>query len=111
MPAEDACDDAISVLMNQWFAPTRLIVTFEKDGQGRFTEEDIERIVIRDHTGKVVGLDLPKKSIFIANHQVRDLHNLSITFYERIYHRFTRIGGMHGVSCISWEPIGMSSLF
>lgn len=75
LPPADAYDDAnsISVLMSQWFAPTRLIVTFEKDGQGGFIQDDIERIVVRDKTGNVVGLDLPNKSIIIANHQVRDL--------------------------------------
>jgi Acyltransferase len=65
--------DNTSVLMSQWFAPTRLIVTFEKSGQGRFSQEDIERIVVRDKTGSVVGLDLPEKSVLIANHQVRVL--------------------------------------
>ena len=29
----------MSVLMCQWFAPTKLVVTFEQEGQGRFTEE------------------------------------------------------------------------
>jgi hypothetical protein len=112
MLAEDTCDDAISmsVLMNQWFAPTRLVVTFEKDGQGRFTQEDIDRIIVRDNSGKVVGLDLPKKSVFIANHQVRQLHSFTFTLYECIYYRFTLIGGMRGVSCISQEPTRMSSL-
>jgi hypothetical protein len=56
--------------MNQWFAPTKFMITFERDGKGRFTEEDIERIVVRDQTGKVVSLNLPTKSVLMANHQV-----------------------------------------
>ncbi|EGO00364.1 hypothetical protein SERLA73DRAFT_180941 [Serpula lacrymans var. lacrymans S7.3] len=60
----------LMILMNQWFAPTRLSVTFETQGQGRFTEEEVERIVKRDAAGKVVSLRLPAKSVIIANHQV-----------------------------------------
>jgi hypothetical protein len=56
--------------MNQWFAPTRLSITFEREGQGRFSEEQIEQIVIRNTKGKVVALKLPTKSVLIANHQV-----------------------------------------
>ena len=57
--------------MNQWFAPTQLSITFEREGQGRFSEEQIEQIVIRNMEGKVVALKLPTKSVLIANHQVR----------------------------------------
>ncbi|KAH7915340.1 acyltransferase-domain-containing protein [Hygrophoropsis aurantiaca] len=57
-------------LMNQVFAPTRLSITFERDGQGKLTEEEVQRIVERDGSGKVTSLRLPTKSVIIANHQV-----------------------------------------
>ncbi|EIN13553.1 hypothetical protein PUNSTDRAFT_56913 [Punctularia strigosozonata HHB-11173 SS5] len=58
------------ILMCQWFSPTRLVVSFETEGEGAWTTEELERIVVRDGTGKVTRLDLPRKSVFIANHQV-----------------------------------------
>ncbi|KAF9243936.1 acyltransferase-domain-containing protein [Melanogaster broomeanus] len=61
---------ALMNLMNQWFAPTRLSITFETEGQGKFTEEEIRKIVERDASGKVVALHLPSKSVVISNHQV-----------------------------------------
>ncbi len=57
--------------MSQWFAPTKLVVTFEREGMGRFTDEEIERLVVKDPRGKVVSLNLAQKSVLIANHQVR----------------------------------------
>jgi hypothetical protein len=59
------------VLMCQWFAPTKLHITFERDGLGQFTKEDMENVVVRDHKGEVVSLNLPTKFVLIANHQVR----------------------------------------
>ncbi|KAH9835707.1 acyltransferase-domain-containing protein [Rhodofomes roseus] len=61
---------ALLVLMSQWFAPTKLVVTFEREGQGRFTKEQIELLVERNATGRVVGLRLPQRAVMIANHQV-----------------------------------------
>jgi len=58
------------VLMSQWFAPTKLVVSFEREGMGRFTDEEIERLVVKDPRGKVVSLNLAQKSVLIANHQV-----------------------------------------
>ncbi|KIM84607.1 hypothetical protein PILCRDRAFT_780251 [Piloderma croceum F 1598] len=58
------------VLLNQCFAPTRLSVTFEREGQGCFSEEQINHIVVRNTEGKVIALKLPTKSILIANHQM-----------------------------------------
>ncbi|KAJ7706461.1 acyltransferase-domain-containing protein [Mycena rosella] len=58
------------ILMCQWFAPTKLVITFERAGKGSFTPEQIERIVIKDKNDQVVSLDLPTKFILIANHQV-----------------------------------------
>lgn len=58
-------------LMNQWFAPTKLSITFETEGQGKFTEEEIHNIVERDVSGKVIALYLPSKCVTISNHQVR----------------------------------------
>lgn len=58
-------------LMNQWFAPTRLSITFETDGDGKFTEEEIQSVVERGASGKVVALRLPSKCVVVSNHQVR----------------------------------------
>ncbi|KAL4267625.1 Phospholipid/glycerol acyltransferase domain-containing protein [Pleurotus pulmonarius] len=58
------------ILACQWFAPTTLRITFEEQGQGRLTESEIDQIVARDESGKVIGLKLPKKSVLIANHQM-----------------------------------------
>jgi hypothetical protein len=55
--------------MCQCFAPTKLVVTFEKDGLGKFTPEELENLVSRDKNGAVY-LNLPSKSVLIANHQV-----------------------------------------
>lgn len=62
---------AFSVLVTQWFAPTRMSITFEREGLGRFTEQEIEQVVVRNMDGEVVALNLPSKSILVANHQVR----------------------------------------
>ncbi|KAJ7900061.1 hypothetical protein B0H14DRAFT_2556302 [Mycena olivaceomarginata] len=58
------------ILMSQWFAPTKLVISFERQGKGSFTEEEIERIVVKNENGQVEWLDLPTKFILIANHQV-----------------------------------------
>ncbi len=62
-----------TVLVSQLFAPTTLHVTFEREGAGSFTDEEIERVVERDPSGRVVLLHLPEKAILIANHQVRPI--------------------------------------
>ena len=58
------------VLMCQWFAPSRLVITFEQDGLGAFSMDEIDAIAMRDRDGRVLGLNLPTKSVLIANHQV-----------------------------------------
>ncbi|CAL1696139.1 unnamed protein product [Somion occarium] len=58
------------VLMSQWFAPTKLVVSFEIEGQGRFTNEEIEKLVEKDASGRVLALHLPQKAVMIANHQI-----------------------------------------
>jgi len=58
------------MLICQWFAPTTFIITFEREGLGRFTEEEIEALVVRDETGKIIQLKLPQKTALIANHQI-----------------------------------------
>ncbi|KAJ7786033.1 acyltransferase-domain-containing protein [Mycena metata] len=57
------------ILMCQWFAPTKLVLSFERQGRGSFTAEQIEKIVVKNENGEVVSLDLPTKFILIANHQ------------------------------------------
>ncbi|KAF9535828.1 acyltransferase-domain-containing protein [Crepidotus variabilis] len=60
----------LTILMCQWFAPTKLLVTFQTEGTGAFTQEELERYTIKDHNGKLVALDLPTKFVLIANHQI-----------------------------------------
>ncbi|TFK83599.1 hypothetical protein K466DRAFT_498155 [Polyporus arcularius HHB13444] len=61
---------ALLVLSSQWFAPTELVISFETEGQGKFSPEELETLVERDKNGKVVSLNLPPKTVFIANHQI-----------------------------------------
>ncbi len=60
-----------AVLSSQWFAHTEIVLSFETDGPGKFTPEEIEALVERDENGRVAWLNLPKRSVLIANHQVR----------------------------------------
>ena len=66
--------------MCQVFAPTKLRITFETEGIGAFTAEQIEEIVVRDQSGKVSELRLPPKMVIIANHQVCAAH-CKLTLY------------------------------
>jgi len=59
-----------TVLMCSWFAPTNLVITFETNGPGKFTEEELEKLVEKDSRGNI-SLNLPAKSVLIANHQVK----------------------------------------
>ncbi|KDQ63833.1 hypothetical protein JAAARDRAFT_54021 [Jaapia argillacea MUCL 33604] len=58
------------ILMSQWFAPTKLVVSFETQGKGGFTDEEIENMVVRNESGRVIALKSPTRIVFIANHQV-----------------------------------------
>ncbi|EIM83363.1 acyltransferase-domain-containing protein [Stereum hirsutum FP-91666 SS1] len=58
------------VLSFQWFAPSKLVVTFEREGPGAFTDDEVEGLVVKNTKGRVVKLNLPHKSVLIANHQV-----------------------------------------
>ena len=60
----------VPVLACQIFGPTTLQITFERNGVGRLTEEELSKIVVKDDQGSVVKLRLPKRSVLIANHQV-----------------------------------------
>jgi len=75
------------VLMSQWFAPTKLVVSFEREGQGKFTDEQIEEIIERNEDGRVVGLHLPQRTVLIANHQVYAdwWYAWSLTYFMRTY--------------------------
>lgn len=98
-----------SVLICQWFAPTKLIVSFETTGQGSFTPEDIDRIIIKDKKGDVVSLNLPTKFVMIANHQVR-ISLLGLLFFLTGISRFTWTGCMNGVCCILLGPKGFTDM-
>ncbi|TFK40968.1 acyltransferase-domain-containing protein [Crucibulum laeve] len=58
------------ILMCQWFAPTKLAISFETEGKGSFTQEEIDQVVIKNKEGEVIALDLPTKFVLIANHQI-----------------------------------------
>ncbi|PPQ72722.1 hypothetical protein CVT26_003017 [Gymnopilus dilepis] len=60
----------LMILMCQWFAPTKLLVTFETEGMGAFTQDEIDRFIVKDSDGNNIGLNLPTKFVLIANHQV-----------------------------------------
>lgn len=79
--------------MCQCFAPTKLVVTFEKDGLGKFSPEELENMVSRDNKGNVY-LNLPSKSVLIANHQVSLV--LPQFMPSADIPRSTRIGGTPG---------------
>ncbi|KAI0639245.1 acyltransferase-domain-containing protein [Trametes polyzona] len=74
---------ALLVLLCQWFAPTKLVLSFETKGPGKFTPEEIETLVERDGNGRVVSLNLPQKAVLIANHQVYLdwLYAWALTYY------------------------------
>lgn len=56
--------------MCQWFAPTTLQITFEREGLGKFADDEIEQIAVKDDHGNIISLNLPTKFVLIANHQV-----------------------------------------
>jgi hypothetical protein len=89
------------VLMSQWFAPTKLVVTFETQGMGRFTPEEIDLFLIKDTDGRPVALNLPTKFVLIANHQVCHALAISAPVAQSMESRSTPTGGMHGASHIS----------
>lgn len=61
----------IIVLATQLFAPTSLVVSFERNGPGAFSREELDQLVVRDESGRVTALQLPPKTVWVANHQVR----------------------------------------
>ncbi len=76
LPVGEACrkveqEWGVLVLLSQWFAPTHLVLSFETEGHGKFTPEELEALVERDKQGNVTALNLPRKTVLIANHQVR----------------------------------------
>ena len=83
------------VLMCQWFAPSRLVITFEQDGLGAFSRDEIDAIAIRDGDGRVLGLNLPTKSVLIANHQVCTQASVSDDPHLTTF-RCMQTGGMRG---------------
>ena len=81
--------------MCQWFAPSRLVITLERDGPGAFSMEEIREIAIRGRDGRVTGLKLPLKSVLIANHQVR-ICPLCFHLHLTTPLRSMQTGGMRG---------------
>jgi 1-acyl-sn-glycerol-3-phosphate acyltransferase len=61
---------SLIVLLCQLCAPTEFSFTFETEGPGAFTQQEIADVVVRDERGHIVSLNLPDKSVFISNHQM-----------------------------------------
>jgi hypothetical protein len=64
----------VLVLVSQWFAPTKFVITVEGS-------EDQFGIFERDAKGNVTSLRLPGKLVVMANHQVRAAGNPHM-FYD-----------------------------
>lgn len=75
------------------------MITFETEGKGAFTQDEIDRVAVRDSSGNVVSLDLPTKFVMIANHQVCVSKRISLESNFYCFLRCTWTGGTHGVSC------------
>ena len=54
----------------QVFAPTSLSLTFETEGPGALTTDEIEKIVVRNAAGEVTELRMSNRMVIMANHQV-----------------------------------------
>lgn len=54
-----------AVLTTQWFSPTEITLSFEGDNI------DLEKVLVRDTNGRLVGLNFPSKLVVMGNHQVR----------------------------------------
>ncbi|EKM60925.1 uncharacterized protein PHACADRAFT_247149 [Phanerochaete carnosa HHB-10118-sp] len=67
--SKGACGTLL-VLVTQLFAPASLVVSFERNGPGAFSREELDRLVVRDGSGRVTALQLPPKAVWIANHQM-----------------------------------------
>lgn len=58
----------ILLIISQFFGPTQLVISIG-DGKGGYL--DPETFVKRDKkTGKIVGVDMPSRSVWMSNHQV-----------------------------------------
>lgn len=86
----------VLVLMCQWFAPTKLKITFEMQGKGSITSEDIESMVVRNKEGGIVSLNLPTKFVLVGNHQVMTIYLYCDRCLVITVNRFMLIGGMRG---------------
>ncbi|KDE03018.1 hypothetical protein MVLG_06450 [Microbotryum lychnidis-dioicae p1A1 Lamole] len=59
----------LCVWINQAFAPTSFVISRGADEVGGDGVEDIEQWITRDSRGRVTKLDLPKRAVWISNHQ------------------------------------------
>ncbi|KAF9454892.1 hypothetical protein P691DRAFT_799900 [Macrolepiota fuliginosa MF-IS2] len=100
------CFGCLLMLMCQLFAPTKLRVTFETQGPGKFSKEEIDRVVEKNTEGKVVSLNLPTKFVLTANHQI-----YADWWYAWCFLYFVRPNGMHRhvfitlKKSLQWVPI------
>lgn len=66
---------ALPVLVSQWFAPTKFVVTVEgSTSQHEFFE--------KDSSGNVVKVKLPPKLILMSNHQVRQIRGVTASIAD-----------------------------
>ncbi|EAU92909.2 hypothetical protein CC1G_03696 [Coprinopsis cinerea okayama7 len=109
MPESDIPRGHLAV--SKWFAPTKLVITFEREGLGKFTQEDIESYIQRNEQGEPVSLNLPTKFVYISNHQVRSLQTYADWWYAWCFTYFSSPKGVHKYVYITlkkslrWVPI------
>ena len=74
-------------------------ITFEREGPGAFTDEELDGMLTRDARGKISGLNLPKRAVLISNHQARAHHPIT-AFRDFLIlhsvHRSIQTGGTPG---------------
>ena len=74
-------------------------ITFEREGPGAFTDEELDSMLNRDARGKISGLNLPKRAVLISNHQARAHHPITTPLHLLILqfvHRSIQTGGTPG---------------
>lgn len=91
-----------AVLVSQWFAPTKFVVTVERtEGQCDIFEKDA--------AGNVIDLTLPDKLVIMANHQVSAANDTRHS--KLILTRCTLTGFTYGVLHILPTHMMLYSLF
>jgi hypothetical protein len=97
------CAHDIAVLITQWCGPTQLVLTFEDEGPGKFSQREIDKMAVRDKKGNVISLNLPKRAVVISNHQVCSHTQQNSALVSDENDRSMPTGGMHGGECSAFD--------